>query len=205
MACMQNVALILPPLCNRCGRKMATGNQALYCRECYNRRPAFDALRSWAMFEGVTRNALHRLKYESDVALGEVLSRPLTQLVQESNWQVDLVTPVPIGKQRSHERGYNQAAMLAKPMALSLGLKYAPQSLMRVRETVSQVGLSHKERQHNVAGAFAAQRNMVEDKSVLVVDDVTTSGATLNACSQAILDEGARTVFCLTLARAAHH
>lgn len=204
VACMQKVALILPPLCKRCGKKMAGGYQALYCRDCYNHRPSYYALRSWASFEGVTRNALHRLKYNRDIALGEVLCRPLTQLMQEVHWQVDLVVPVPIGRQRGQERGYNQAALLAKPLALSLGLRYAPHGLTRVRETISQVGLSRQDRQQNVKGAFAAQQRIVEGKSVLVVDDVTTTGATLDACSQAILDGGAHTVFCLTLARAVH-
>jgi len=117
-------------------------------------------------------------------------------------WKVDLVVPVPISLSRRSERGYNQAALLARPITLCFGLEYRPQALEKSRETRSQVGLSLEERQTNVHGAFFAEHRIVEGKNILVVDDVTTSGATLNACAQALRLAGAKEVYCLTLARA---
>jgi ComF family protein len=148
------------------------------------------------------RNAIHRLKYRRDIALGEVLARPMIECFQSVGWQVDLVTPVPLGVARYAERGYNQAALLARPLALSCGLRYASQALIKIKDTRSQVGLGIEQRRENVAGAFMAQNRFVEGRSVLVVDDVTTSGATLEACAVALMSAGAKMVYCLTLARA---
>ncbi|NOY97766.1 MAG: ComF family protein [Chloroflexi bacterium] len=121
------------------------------------------------------------------------------------SWPVDAVIPVPLGKKRFRERGYNQVGLIAHPLALALGWNYAPRALTRVRETASQVGLSAGERRENVRGAFAADVRRVRDRRVLVMDDVATTGATLAACAQALLDGGAREVFALTVARALPH
>jgi ComF family protein len=154
------------------------------------------------VFAGSLRKALHRLKYSRDVSLGEVLARPLISFLSETGWEIHLVTPVPLSPERLAERGYNQAALLARPVALALGMEYTPSALKKVRETPSQVGLTYDQRRENVEGAFAASSSLVKDKNVLVVDDVTTSGATLDSCAWALLSGGAKQVFGLTLARA---
>ncbi len=133
--------------------------------------------------------------------MGEALARPLIKLLAELDWDVDLVTPVPLGIARQSQRGYNQAALLARPVSLAYGLPYRPNALTKVRETRSQVGLSAVERRQNVNDAFRGDLKVSKGKSVLVIDDVTTSGATLNACASALLQAGARQVFALTLAR----
>jgi competence protein ComFC len=151
------------------------------------------------------RNALHRLKYERDIALGETLARPLITLLQDLNWEVDFVTAVPAGIARRAERGYNQASLLALPLALGSGLPYHSRVLSKKSGTPSQVGLSLAERRANVAGAFQARPDKIQGiqgKRVLVVDDVTTSGATMEACAAALSKAGASRVYGLTLARA---
>lgn len=122
--------------------------------------------------------------------------------LEEASWAVDLVIPVPLSPARTAERGYNQAALLARPLALFSGLAYQPKGLLRCRETSTQVGLTMKERWQNVSGAFLANAPLVSGRSVLIVDDVTTSGATLQACAEALLEAGVKKVFALTLARA---
>ena len=102
------------------------------------------------------------------------------------------------------ERGYNQAALLAWPLALSCGLAYRSKALTKVRDTPSQVGLNLSQRYDNVASAYQASPALVAGRSVLLVDDVTTSGATIQACSTALLAAGALQVYGLTLARAVH-
>ena len=144
-----------------------------------------------------------RLKYKNDVAMGEVLSRPLLGLISQAKWPVESVVPVPASVARKRQRGYNQAALLALPVALGLDRPYQPRALVKVRETRSQVGLKISERFENVAEAFEARRELVRGKNILVVDDVTTSGATIEACAAALLQADASQVYGLTLARSA--
>ncbi len=153
--------------------------------------------------EGSVRQAIHRLKYHRDVALADVLAAQLLALVQALAWPITLVVAVPLGQQRLRTRGYNQAALLAFPLALGLGVPWARRALARVRETRSQVGLSASERRENVAGAFrAAPDARLRGATVLLVDDVMTTGATLDAAARALLAGGAAEVYAVTVARA---
>jgi ComF family protein len=197
--CLAQTNRIGMDVCIRCGRE---GHFPTVCPGCQQTLPAFTALRSWAYFEGSVRNALHRLKYMKDVALGEVLSRHLMAMLDVLNWETDLVTPVPLGVARQSERGYNQASLLARPLALASGIPYRPNALVKQRDTPSQVGLSMAKRKLNVLDVFKGVNGVVLGKRVLVVDDVCTSGATIEACAQALLNAGAKDVYALTLARA---
>ncbi|HWQ84496.1 MAG TPA: ComF family protein [Anaerolineales bacterium] len=198
-ACRAAVRELKPPLCPHCGQMLAPDQVCLACPPGGYR---FRALRAWAEFSGPLRGAIHRLKYNGDMALGESLARPLAGLLRGLAWRIDLVCPVPMGVARQQQRGYNQATLLALPLALACGLPYRPGALQKVRQTRTQVGLSRSARRQNVAGAFQAEARLVQGKTVLVVDDVATSGATLDACAAAVLDAGAQAVYGLTLARA---
>jgi ComF family protein len=159
-------------------------------------------MRSWVVFEGPIRQGLHALKYRRNVALGDIFAQYLAEYVRQLNWQMDLVVPVPLGGQRMKERGYNQVGLLAWPLANIRGWHYSPKVLRRVRETRSQVGLSPTERKENISGAFYAHPTLASGKAILLMDDVVTTGATLTACSDALLTAGAKAVYALTLARA---
>jgi ComF family protein len=130
-----------------------------------------------------------------------MLARPLVHILGDQSWQIDLVTPVPTGKARYKERGFNQAAFLAYPLALGTRCRYSSKVLFKVRDTRSQIGLTIEQRKVNVKGSFGAKTKAVEGKHVLVVDDVTTSGATMEACAQALKKAGAENIYGLTLAR----
>ena len=145
------------------------------------------------------------MKYQHDLGLGDALASHLLPFLQTLNWKIDLVLPVPLGKKRFQERGYNQVGLVARPLALAQNWHYAPHALKRTRETISQVGLSASNRQVNVRGAFAAEERLVRDKTILIMDDVATTGATLAACAESLLDGGASEVYALTLARALPH
>jgi len=162
-------------------------------------------MRSWLVFEGPIRHALHKLKYRRNVALGDALAQHLAEYVGTLGWPADLVVPVPLGKKRAKERGYNQVGLVAMPLAAVNRWRYAPRALARSRETRSQVGLTAAERRENVSGAFRADAALVSGRTVLLMDDVATTGATLSACAAALLDAGARSVYALTLARALPH
>lgn len=184
-------------LCPVCGDP-STG----VCQNCSQNHPPFCGLRSWSLYQGALREAIHALKYQKDIAMGESLAEHLIEVFTETGWSVDLVTAVPLGRARLTERGYNQSALLARPLALHLRRPFASQILERIRETQTQVGLSARERHDNMAGAFRARNQQVAGKHILVIDDVTTTGATIHACAQALTDAGAAAVYGLTLARA---
>lgn len=197
--CQGNTQVISTPVCKFCGRSQAKTGICPRCKVC---SPRYTSLRSWAVFTGPLRKAVHRLKYQGDISLGDALARPLIDLLVEIGWIVDTVIPVPLGVARKKERGYNQAALLARPLALGCRLDYQPMALSRVRDTRSQVGLSANQRWDNVTGAFLGNSKIVSEKDVLVVDDVTTSGATIQACAEALFGAGARQVYGLTLSQA---
>jgi ComF family protein len=135
--------------------------------------------------------------------VGDVSCCAHGSLCKELNWHVDVIVPIPLGRQRMKERGYNQSGMIAEPLAMALGIEFAPKALMRRKETRSQVGLSKQERQKNVLGAFQAMG--VSGKNILVLDDVSTTGSTLSSSAEALLSSGAKEVYALTVARALPH
>jgi competence protein ComFC len=162
-------------------------------------------MRSWLVFEGPIRLALHKLKYRRNISLGDALAHQLAPYVQGLGWPINVVVPVPLGKKRMQERGYNQVGLVAMPLAALSGWEYAPRALARARETRSQVGLSAVERKENVNGAFHGDPGKVSGKNVLLMDDVATTGATLSSCAGALFEAGARDIYALTLARALPH
>lgn len=175
------------------------------CSQCQQVQPKYRQLRSWAIFTGNLRNAIHRLKYFRDITLAEIFSRQLIELIADLNWQIDLIVPVPLSNERQKSRGYNQAALIALPISIGLKIKYQPKALLRVKETSSQIGLSRIQRHENVSGAFMSDFAIVSSKHILIIDDVVTSGATLNECAKALLISGAQDVYAVTLARAMYN
>jgi ComF family protein len=200
--CRQQVKPVPQPACRICSLPLSKPG---LCPTCKETPPQYNLLRSWAVFEGPIRHALHSLKYRRNLGLGDALARCLADFVSGLDWHVDLVAPVPLGRQRMQERGYNQVVLFAKPMAGILHWRFSSHLLERVRETRSQVGLTPLERKENISGAFRADRALASGKAILLVDDVTTTGATIAACSEALVAAGAKTVSALTLARALPH
>lgn len=139
------------------------------------------------------------------MGIGDALAVQMSDFVRGLDWDVDMLVPVPLGEKRLRERGYNQVGLVARPLAYETGLLYAPQSLRKTRDTRSQVGLSVAQRRENVHNAYQADPGLVKQKSVLVMDDVATTGSTLQSCADALLSAGAREVYALTIARALSH
>jgi len=185
--------------CTICGTPL---NQKSLCPTCRSTPPPFSALRSWAIYKDPLREAIHALKYRNDLGISEIVSRPLINLIQTMGWVPDLITCVPLSPQRMLERGYNQSSLVAFPIASAMGIPYKPNLLERTRDTSSQVKLSRQERIENMQNAFLANPKSANNRSVLVIDDVTTTGATMFSCARALLESGAREIFGITIARA---
>jgi competence protein ComFC len=197
--CNDKVTLVGSLLCPVCGIPQT---KVQVCSNCQESMPSYKALRSWAIFKGELRKAIHRLKYRRNMALGQLLAVPIINQLHELDWPIEMIIPVPLGLARLAERGYNQASLLAKPIALYLRLPFQTDVIKRSKETQSQVGLSFASRKENVAGAFTADQSKIVGKSILVIDDVITSGATMNACAIALCEAGASEVYGFSLARA---
>lgn len=152
------------------------------------------------------RKALHTLKYgRNHGGFGHALAAHTAPYYLSLGWQADLMLPVPLSQTRLKERGYNQVAQVCEPLSDLVGCRYAPQALQRTRHTETQVGKNRLARKENVQGAFRAIPAMVSGQSVVIMDDVATTGATLVAASSALLEAGAAQVYAYTLARALPH
>jgi len=154
-------------------------------------------------FAGPIREAVHRLKYgarpDLAVSLGELMNHALGSLLP----RVDVVVPVPLHPLRLTSRGYNQAALLAAPLARGLGVPLSVRVVSRVAFVAAQARLNREQRDVNVHGAFAVPRPArARGKHILLVDDVVTTGSTFDACRAVLLEAGASAVTCVALARA---
>jgi competence protein ComFC len=168
------------------------------CRSCARRSFAFTALRSPFRYEGPARQLVQRFKFGNFSAIAPSLAPSMADLVE---WPLDAVQPVPLWPRHERERGYNQSRLLAQEVATSLGLPLS-QAVRRVTGGPAQARSTREERFRNVAGAFTVPEAAgVEDKRVLLVDDVATTGATLDECARVLRASGAREVFALTFAR----
>ncbi len=189
------------PLCTRCGVPFAdTGSKDHHCGRCCKKEPPYVQARSVFNYDGAVLDAIHSLKYRHNVAIAPALGRLIALSGCVPDEKIDLVAPVPLHPARLGQRGFNQSLLLARPLASALCVKIDYTNLKKTRPTKDQIGLDEKERAENMKGAFDAPPKAFDGKTVLLVDDVYTTGATIRACSGALALAGAR-VYAITLAR----
>ncbi|MGQ9516524.1 MAG: double zinc ribbon domain-containing protein [Anaerolineae bacterium] len=188
--------------CASCGRPAELTRPGEICRHCLAGLPALDADFSAAFATGVLRQAIHQFKYAGQSHLAGPLADILLTWWRHYAFPVELVIPVPLHPLRERERGYNQARLLSRRFSAGAGLPHDPHALQRHRPTRPQVGLNANQRRENVAGAFTCVApSAVAGKRILLIDDVTTTGATLASAAQALRQAGASAVSALTIAR----
>lgn len=200
--CLAEIEPIAEPLCPTCGYPLPAPHAE--CRQC-RRYPVrwVSTIRSVALFTpGVLREAIHKFKYQNMEILGKSLAPLLTTCYTINQMNAQVIVPVPLHKSRYKQRGYNQSEILARQLSAQLELPVDTTSLVRHRRTKPQMSLNATQRQSNVAGAFLCNGNTISGKAVLLIDDVCTTGATLDACGAALRHTGASVVTALTLARA---
>lgn len=207
-SCWTDFSPIDGPVCPRCGKPFDSPEALAYsphheCFACRQSPPAFDQALSIGYFEGPLREAVHQFKYRPCRSLG----RPLGEwMVKKFHLlaDIDSIMPVPLHSKRLRQRGFNQALLLAHRISEAHRIPLSCDNLIRNRATRPQVELTGAERIRNVAGAFSLKRrNEVKDKRIILVDDVFTTGSTLNECAAVLKDAGAAQVVACTLTRAA--
>lgn len=198
---------ITPPLCPCCGlpypSEAGEGNHL--CSACVLRPPPFSSARSFGFYRGELSLAIQEFKFRGRRNLAGILAQGLAECFV-STWSMhefDLIVPVPLHRRRERERGFNQSALLARSLAPLVGIAWEGRGLVRIRDTAPQVGLSDFARAGNVSGAFLRRSSRsFEGKSVLLLDDVMTTGATAASAAATLRKAGSRRVCVLTVARA---
>lgn len=195
--CWNQLTWLLPTVCATCTRPW-TGE---FCPMCGGHVTSLDGMLASVAFDGVGREAVHALKYHGRHAIAGMMGQLMAGTIPDIS--LSAVVPVTLHPTRRRERGYDQAEMLALKVARSIDLPCLRHGLRRIRATRQQVSLDAVERHRNVAGAFAASSVVVEGERILLVDDVTTTGSTLEAAALALRDAGAASVTALVFASAA--
>jgi ComF family protein len=211
-SCRPSIQLVKHPLCTICGRPFLDASGEDHpCGMCVNRTPHFAQARAWACYpreelaEHPLRSVVQKFKYGRKVSLGKPLGRLMARGCEDflNECRPDLIVPVPLHPKRLRWRGFNQSVLLARQVSRAYEMPMDPFILLRRRETPPQTQLTEEERRKNMRGAFALnQEKSVDGKIILLVDDIYTSGATVDECSRALERAGAKAVYVLTLARA---
>ncbi len=198
-SCRSSLLRIVPPLCPKCGKPQSGG---ILCPGCVGWQAEIDGIRSPFRFDGVIRQTIHQLKYRNLRALATPLARLLSDYLVTSPVPGEVLAPVPLHRKRLRERGYNQSGLLAKELGELVHLPVVNNCLVRQRHAPPQTRTSNvEERRNNVAGVFVCRDDRLRNKQVLLIDDVSTSGTTLDACATALKVAGATSVWGLVLAR----
>jgi ComF family protein len=207
--CWRGVDFIGPPQCARCGMPFELDTPAeTMCGACLKAPPSYDRARAAFGYAGVGRSLVLGFKMADRTfcvpPMTTWLERAGASLIEDA----DLLVPVPLHRWRLFARRFNQSALLAHALSRRTGKPWSASALVRLRATAAQATLPAAERRRNVRGAFAVSkraRPLIEGRRLLLIDDVMTTGSTVNACAETLLKEGANAVDVLTLARRDRH
>lgn len=206
LTCRDSLPLALSPLCPVCGIPFIGTGDDHRCGSCLTNPPHFDTARAYFLYEGPIRDLIHSFKYNQKTHL----RNPLALLTLEGlnsflmSQDLHLIVPVPLHRSRLRQRGFNQAVLLGRVISSHLSLPIFPDALVRTRPTEPQIDLSAAERRINVKGAFTVFRpDRIAGKRILLLDDVMTTGSTMDECAKELKKAGADAVIAATIARTA--
>jgi ComF family protein len=204
-ACWAKLSFIAPPFCPRLGIPFVYDpGPGMLSMEAIADPPAYTRARAAVRYDDVARTLVHALKYQDRTDLAPAMGRWMARAGRELLAEADVLVPVPLHWKRGWSRRYNQSGALARVIERQTGVKLSSEALRRVRPTQQQIGLSRKERASNVQGAFkvaADRQSLIHGRRVVLIDDVLTSGATVDACARALLRAKAASVDVLVFAR----
>lgn len=198
--CEKKLPYIEGKVCLICGEPIkALSNYCLICKEKVR---YFTIARAPFEYSGQIANVIHKFKYENAKYLFKPMASFMAKTYLENNFQPDLILAVPLYRSREKIRGYNQAKLLAQELSKIVNCPFYEDVLIKQKNTQAQADLTFGERQENLVGAFKVfKKDLIKDKTILLIDDVLTTGTTANLCSKELIESGASKVFVLTLAR----
>ena len=190
-------------MCQRCGRPESSG---ALCAGCWGQKSSLDAVRSVFIFEGIVRQAVHEFKYRNVQAASGCLAGYMSRYFLDNGLGGDMLVPVPLHERRLRERGYNQSQLLAADLSQQVSVEVNAALVKRVRNTGPQArSAGVDQRRVNMENAFVCTSEEAAGRDIVVIDDVCTSGATLESCASALKSAGANRVLGFTLAREIYH
>ena len=190
--CLDYIPEAKPPLCRFCGRPINKGNPCRFCKIEVH----IDYGRAFMLFIPPVDKIIHHFKYRKKIKLAIFLGRAMASIIKSDHFlkDADMIVPIPLFWWKNLRRGYNQAALLSEIISQECNIQ-VNNIIKRIENTKSQTKLDEQARKKNVFNAFALKSNGIEDKTVLLVDDVITTGATINECARVLKDAGAKDVY----------
>lgn len=203
-SCQSKIALNRPPFCQKCSRHLKGPHPSPLCQDCVQFHPAFDFAWSACLFQEPLRSLLHQFKYHQKTQMRHLLVHLMNTFISTQHLdiaQFDALLPIPLHATRKRERGYNQSALLAQGLAREWQIPLAKHILKRTQPTPSQTHLHQKERWTNLHEAFTMKPfTSLKGRSILIIDDLLTTGATTSHAAKVLKQAGAKTVGVLTVA-----
>ena len=199
--CDCNLPKIKDKVCDRCGEPIKS--MANYCNRCQSKNMVFYKCRSVFVYENEIANKIRDFKFNNCKYLCNPFAKYLEQLYKKSKFNCDIIVPVPIHTIRLKQRGFNQSELLANKLGKLIDIQVNTTDLIKIKHTKNQADLNFKQRQENLKDVFQVKnKNAFKNKNVLIVDDVYTTGSTINNCAIELLKAGAKNVYALTIAHA---
>jgi len=190
--CLEYLPVVEPPLCFTCGRPVDRGSSCYHCAKEH----VLDHGRAWMLLVPPSDKVIHHFKYRRKTDLAELLGRAMAGIIKADHTlsKADIIMPIPLFWWKRTRRGYNQADLLARTISLETGIAQK-NTIKRIKSTRTQTRLSEDKRRKNVLNAFEVGDDTVEDKKVILIDDVLTTGATIQECARVLKQSGAARVY----------
>lgn len=200
MKCQNKIKYVKSSYCLKCGKSLKD-DMSEVCEDCSNSSHVFDRGRALYEYDSI-KEAVYRFKYENRREYADFFGKQLAEKLGDEMkvWNADAIVPVPLYKDKEKMRGYNQAALIARILGKELNIPVLENFIFRIKSTVPQKELIGKERQNNLKNAFKIGQNDVKLKTIIVVDDVYTTGATMDEIAQCLKSAGIHRVYCVSLA-----
>lgn len=199
--CREKIRINNEPICKKCGRKLLDETEE-YCQDCKKYEHNFCKGLSFCLYDAEVKNSMYRLKYGNRrryaYHYGKMMAEHFSKEIE--SWNADAIIPVPLHKKRFRKRGYNQAELIAQSISMHTGIKVASDIIFREKTTEAMKYLNRAERQNNLKKAFKVGRNNVKLKTVIVVDDIFTTGTTIDEMSYVLKNTGVKRVYFLVIA-----
>ena len=209
--CFKTIELIEHPYCVKCGKPLLLTdffeqNREILCLDCKRKKYSFEFSRSTGIYDKVLKKCIHLLKYQGEKKLAKPLGKLMVDYLlknDEFENKLDLIIPVPLHKNDLKKRGFNQSVLLGKVIGDYFSIPVGESVLIKKKITPFQVNLSKKEREKNILKAFLVEKpEKIKGRNILILDDVFTTGATVEECAKELMKARAKNIFVLTLARA---